>query len=257
MISLFVTRMLSKYLLAVAVFLSTVQANLTSPVAKKEVSAAPPAIVIGFVGGFVRNDDMVRSEVQLAARLRKEYATKAVVETFENHSGEKAYQKILAVLDANGDGTLSATEKKNARIILYGHSWGGSEVVTLARRLEKEDIPVLLTVQVDSVAKIGQNDWIIPANVLQAINFYQADGLLHGESEIRAADATRTRILGNFQLHYEASSYDCADYPWYNRLFMKAHTQIECDPKVWNQVESLIRANLSPSAPATADATGQ
>ena len=249
--------MLTKCLLAIAVFLSTVQANPTPPVAIKEVSAASPVIIIGFVGGFVRHDDLIRSEVQLAARLRKEYAAQAVVETFENHGGEKAHQKILAVLDANHDGTLSAAEKKNARIILYGHSWGGSELVTLARRLEKEGIPVLLTVQVDSVAKNGQNDQIIPANVAQAVNFYQADGILHGESEIRAADTARTRILGNFQFHYGAISYDCANYPWYNRIFMKAHTQIECDPKVWNQVESLIRANLSPTAPATADAAAQ
>jgi hypothetical protein len=26
---------------------------------------------------------------------------------------------------------------------------------------------------------------------------------------------------------------------------MKPHIQIECDPAVWNQVESLIRSNLS------------
>jgi hypothetical protein len=249
--------MLTKCLLAVAVFLTTVQANPTPPVAMKEVSAASPVIIIGFVGGFIRHDDLIRSEVQLAARLRKEYAAQAVVETFENHGGEKAHQTILAVLDANHDGTLSAAEKKNARIILYGHSWGGSELVTLARRLEKEGIPVLLTVQVDSINKIGQNDQIIPANVAQAVNFYQADGILHGESEIRAADTARTRILGNFRFHYEPSSYYCADYPWYNRIFMKAHTQIECDPKVWNQVESLIRAILSPAAPATADAAAR
>jgi hypothetical protein len=205
----------------------------------------PPVIVIGFLGGFVRRDDPIRSEVQLAARLRKDFAAEAVVETFENHNGDKAHQKILTVLDVDHDGTPSPTEKKNARIILYGHSWGGAEVVIEARRLGKEGIPVLLTIQVDSVNKNGQDDEIIPANVAEAVNFYQADGLLRGESEIRAADAARTKILGNFQFHYEGSAYICANYPWYNHLFMRAHTQIECDPKVWNRVESLIRAILT------------
>ena len=107
---------------------------------------------------------------------------------------------------------------------------------------------MLLTIQVDSVTKIGEDDEIIPANVAQAANFYQADGLLRGESEIRAADPARTQILGNFQFRYETSPYNCADYPWYNHLFMRAHTQIECDPKVWNQVESLIRAILTSHA---------
>jgi hypothetical protein len=38
------------------------------------------------------------------------------------------------------------------------------------------------------------------------------------------------------------------DYPWWDRHLTKAHTEIECDPQVWNQVELLIRSNLS--APA-------
>ena len=42
--------------------------------------------------------------------------------------------------------------------MLYGESWGGSEIVTLARELEERGIPVLLTVQIDSVAKMGEND---------------------------------------------------------------------------------------------------
>jgi hypothetical protein len=235
-----------KALLVASVFLLAVQSNLTPPVRVKDDSSASHVIVIGFLGGFVRHDDPIRSEVQLAARLRKEFAAEAVVETFENHNGEKAHQKIHALLDVDHDGTLSPAERKTARIILYGHSWGGAEVVIEARRLEKEGIPVLLTIQVDSVNKNGQGDEIIPANVAQAVNFYQADGLLRGESEIRAADTAHTKILGNFQSHYDASPYHCADYPWYNHLFMKAHTQIECDPKVWNQVESLIRAILTP-----------
>lgn len=235
-----------KGLFAVSVFLLAIQSNMTPPVPEKGDAGVPHAVVIGFLGGFVRRDDPIRSEVQLAARLHKDFPAGAVVETFENRNGDKAHQKILTSLDADHDGTLSPAEKKNARIILYGHSWGGAEVVIEARRLEKEGIPLLLTIQVDSVNKIGQDDQIIPANVAQAVNFYQADGLLRGESEIRAADPARTKILGNFQSHYEGSPYGCANYPWYNHLFMRAHTQIECDPKVWNQVESLIRANIIP-----------
>jgi hypothetical protein len=50
-------------------------------------------------------------------------------------------------------------------IIYYGHSWGGSETVALAKRLQRERIRVLLTAQIDSVAKTGQNDWVIPASI--------------------------------------------------------------------------------------------
>ena len=72
-----------------------------------------------------------------------------------------------------------------------GIAWGGSETLALARELEKAGIPVLLTVQVDSVSKIHQNDAIVPANVAQAVNFYQSNGHLHGQTEIRAADSRR------------------------------------------------------------------
>jgi hypothetical protein len=214
------------------------------PVPANEVSAKPPAIVIGFVGGFIAHDNPVHSEVQLAARLRKEYPTGVDVETFESYRAKKARLKILELLDTNQDGTLTVEEKQNARIIIYGHSWGAAESLHLARALEKDGIPVLLTLQVDSVSRPGSNDTTIPANVAQAANFYQPHGLIRGHHDIRAADAARTRIIGNFRFDYETSSLKCAAYPWYDRIFVKAHTQIECDPVVWEQVESLIRANL-------------
>ncbi len=204
----------------------------------------PPVIVIGFVGGFIRHDNLVHSEVQLAARLHKDYPMGVDVETFESYHGEKARERILSLLDANHDGTLTHDEKQNGRIIIYGHSWGGSEAIALARKLEKDGIPVLLTIQVDSISKIHQNDAVIPANVAQAANFYQPNGLLHGQSEIRAADPARTSIIGNFRFDYKASPYKCDEYPWYDRIFGKSHTQIECDPGVWKQAESLIRSNL-------------
>ena len=189
---------------------------------------------------------MVHSEVQLAARLRKAYLLGVDVETFESYRGEKARQKVLSFLDANHDRTLTPEEKSSARIIIYGHSWGGSESINLARKLEKDDIPVVLTVQVDSVAKIHQEDAVIPANVVQAVNFYQTRGHLHGQPRIRAADPTRTHIIGNFRFDYDPSAYNCSEYPWYDRIFTKAHTQIECDPSVWKQVESLIRTEIRP-----------
>ena len=207
----------------------------------------PPAIVIGFVGGFIRHDDPVHSEVQLAARLRKAYPSGVDIETFESYHGENARKKIISLLDTNRDGTLTVAEKQNARIILYGHSWGASEAITVARELENDGIPVLLTIQVDSVSKLRQNDAVIPANVAKAANFYQPDGFVHGQSTIRAANPARTKILGNFRFDYNASPYACNAYPWYDRIFVKPHTQIECDPNVWKQAEALIRSNLPPA----------
>lgn len=220
------------------------------PASPAPVESAPAVlvdravIVIGFVGGFIKHDNLVHSEVQLAARLREAYPTGVTVETFESYHGENARKEVLRLLDSNHDGTLSADEKRNARIVIYGHSWGGSEAITLARRLQKQGIAVLLTIQVDSVAKVHENDELIPSNIAKAVNFYQRNGRLHGQSAIRASDPVRTEILGNFRFDYKGSAYNCGAYPWYDRVFSKAHTQIECDPSVWKQVEYLIRQEL-------------
>ena len=218
----------------------------------ESASPAPQIIVIGFVGGFVRHDDLVHSGVQLAARLRQDYPSGVYVNTFENHQGDQAHRQVLQLLDTNHDGALSSDVKRDARVVIYGHSWGASETVALANQLNRDGVPVLLTIQVDSVAKSGEDDSVIPANVAQAVNFYQSDGLLHGRPAIRAADPERTRILGNFRQDYAAKPIRCDAYPWWDRIFMKSHIEIECDPRVWKQVESLIRSKLPPPTRSTA-----
>ena len=109
---------------------------------------------------------------------------------------------------------------------------------------------MLMTIQVDSISKNQEEDFIIPANVVQAINFYQTEGLLHGRSAIRAADPSRTRI-GKFRLQYKKEPSECRAYPWYNRLLFKGHTWIRCDPRVWSEVQAPIQARqLLPVLPA-------
>jgi hypothetical protein len=218
------------------------------------VSAAP-TVVIGFLGGFVRHDDAVHSEVQLAQRLRSEYPTVVHVETFENRRLQDAHDLILRLLAVRREGHPTDEEKHAARIILYGHSWGASAVVTLARKLQSEGIPVLLTIQVDSIAKSGQNDAMIPGNVARAANFYQDKGMLRGRRKIRAAEADRTQIVGNFRFDYSRNPISCPDYPWYDVFFMKSHIEIECDPVVWQRVEDLIRKQLP--APAVSRSSAQ
>ena len=219
-------------------------------VSNNSATNAPPNIVIGFLGGFLSHDNSVHGGVKLAARLREDYPSGTYVKVFENHREDLAHKDILRILDIDHDGTLSAKEKQSARIIIYGHSWGGSETVALARDLQKDGVPVLLTVQVDSVGKFGENDEVIPANVKQAVNFYQRNGLVHGRPKIRAADANHTQIIGNFQYDYAKNPVTCRNYPWFARLFENPHIEIECDPALLDHIEALIRSKLP--SPATA-----
>ena len=93
--------------------------------------------MIGFVGGYVSHTNLSHMEAHLAAQIRAAYPAGVYAAAFENHRRNAAYAAILRLLDTNHDGTLSNQEKENARIILYGHSWGASEAVTLARQLQE------------------------------------------------------------------------------------------------------------------------
>lgn len=204
-------------------------------------------IVIGFVGGFVRRDNEKHPEVLFADYLRERYPSTVDAEVFANHEGSQALRRVKYLLDTDHDGQLTSPEKERARIIIYGHSWGASQAVKLARELDRQGIPVLLTIQVDSIHKPGQNDSRIPANVANAINFYQPRGLLHGRARIVPDDASRTKILGNFRMSYAGRRIDCSNYPWLVRVLNKPHHKIENDPRVWAQIASLIDEQLSVS----------
>jgi pimeloyl-ACP methyl ester carboxylesterase len=196
-------------------------------------------VVVGFLGGFEHWNDEQRGVRRVALDLRSQGI---FAETAGNHRRETAVEFIRRALDRNGDGRIDADEAAAARVILYGHSWGGAAAVQTARELEQWGVPVLLTVQVDSV---GVHDSEIPANVRAAANFFQHDLLtIRGRNQIHAADPTRTRILGNFEFSYYFRSVDESEASWARRTFGGSHAKMELDPLVWQQVEHLILESI-------------
>src|SRR5579863_191529 len=93
---------------AIAVFLSghALAADSTAPSPPAE-SSASPIIVIGFVGGYVHHDNMIHSEVQLAAKIRSAYPAGVYAEVLENSHRKSAYPEIVRLLDADHDGSLT------------------------------------------------------------------------------------------------------------------------------------------------------
>jgi hypothetical protein len=221
----------------------------------RALSAAPcrppaPLIVIGFLGGHVHAGNLVHREARLARDLERRYPNAVQAMAFANRDQPAALHFLFNLLDTDHDGRLSDSEKTAARIILYGHSWGASEVVNLAQELDRRGIPVLLTIQVDSVCKHGEHDGSIPANVREAINFYQTEGMLHGRRSIQAIDPQRTTILGNYESTYKLAPVSCAGFPWFARTFMKPHIEIENDVAVWDRIDTLIVARSCATNPA-------
>jgi len=220
------------------------RASSTSTAGLPSSQTEPQVIVVGFLGGFVRHDEPHHPEVKLIQELRQEYPKEAYFGLFENRKVDVAYNTILKLLGTKDGDALSDDKRRRVPIVLFGHSWGASAVVSLSRKLERAGIPVALTIQIDSVAKPFQNDWLIPANVLEGVNFYQTHGLVHGRRKIAAADPTHTTILGNFLWEYKGEPAECYGFSWRGRLLSKGHTQIECDHKVWLQVKALMGRHL-------------
>jgi hypothetical protein len=198
---------------------------------------AGSTLVVGFVGGYDLWNDDHRSVRRLVLELRSRDGVYA--ESISNHRRSVARNLIFRALDTNRNHQLDPEEKSRARIILFGQSWGGAAAIETARDLEKLGIPVLLTVQIDSV---GLRDDVIPANVRSAVNFFQHDRFtsIHGRREIRAADPTRTAVLGNFESTYVSRSVDESNASPARRVFGGSHTKLELDPVVWNRVEQYI-----------------
>ena len=195
-------------------------------------------LIVGFMGGRESWDNDKRGVRKLALKLRAMNLPGVHVETVENKKRRLAVELIRNALDRDRDGRLDERERASARVIVYGQSFGGAAVVKLARQLKGIDVPVLLTVQVDSV---GRGDKVIPSNVARAANLFQRDGLIiKGEREIRPEDPSKTTIIGNFKFSYSGKKIDLSEVSWLKRLFQAAHTKMDHDPEVWALVERII-----------------
>jgi len=199
-------------------------------------------LVIGFLGGRDKWNDDRRGTRKLALKLRGMKLPGVQVETVENKERELAIELVRNALDCDRDGKLNEEEKKSARIIMYGQSFGGAAVNKVARELKVMGVPVLLTVQVDSV---GRGDGLVPSNVTRAANFYQRDGFfIRGEKNFRAEDPTKTTILGNFEYSYRGKKINVSHLPWYQRTFLTAHAKMDSDPQMWEKVEAMILGGI-------------
>jgi hypothetical protein len=181
---------------------------------------------------------------KLALELRARNLPGVHVETLEDRRRALALQLVRNAFDHDRNRIMDPEERRSTRLILYGMSFGGAAVVKLANQLKAMDIPVLLTVQVDSV---GRGDGVIPSNVAAAANLYQTDGaIIRGERSVRAEDPAKTRIIGNFQFTYRNKTVDLSEIPWYKIIFRRAHAKMNADPDVWRKVEELILAAIPP-----------
>jgi hypothetical protein len=206
-------------------------------------------LILGFLGGRENWDDSSRGVRQLAMKIESMNLPDVHIETLENRKRDLAMELIQSSFDSNQDGYLDERERSTARLIMYGHSLGGAAVVKLSHNLRDLGIPVLLTVQIDSVG-FTYDDHVIPSNVRRAANLYQLDGwLLVGEDEIVPEDPERTKIIANLKFVYKNKEVDMSGVPWERRLLSVPHSKMDADPEVWSTVEQIILSEIGDMKP--------
>jgi hypothetical protein len=206
-------------------------------------------LILGFLGGRENWDDSSRGVRQLAMKIDSMNLPDVHIETLENRKRDLAIELIQNSFDSNRDGYLDERERNKARLIMFGHSLGGAAVVKLSHNLRDLGIPVLLTVQIDSVG-FTYDDHVIPSNVKSAANLYQLDGwLLVGEDEIVPEDSEKTKIIANLKFDYKNKEVDMSGVPWERRLLSVPHSKMDADPEVWSTVEQLILSEIGDTKP--------
>ena len=206
-------------------------------------------LILGFLGGRENWDDSSRGVRQLAVKIDSMNRPDVHIETLENRKPDLALELIYNSFDSNQDGHLDERERSSARLIMFGHSLGGAAVVKLSHNLRDMGIPVLLTVQIDSVG-FTYDDHVIPSNVRSAANLFQLDGwLLVGEDEIVPEDPDKTKIIANLKFDYNDKEVDMSGVPWERRLLSVPHSKMDADQEVWSTVEQLILSEIGDMKP--------
>lgn len=152
-------------------------------------------VYAGFVGAMEPAGHKNSGVVQIRDTLRGPGYSDVCAESFIPIAWNSGLNWILKHFPSH-PGPLTPEELASApSIILVGHSTGGWAALAVARDLRDKNIPVELTVQIDSV---GFNDYTVPRNVKFGAIFYARDALmLMTTKSLRMEDPAHTKIVAN------------------------------------------------------------
>jgi hypothetical protein len=157
----------------------------------------PPCKIVyaGFVGALETAGRKGSGIVQIRDILRGPEYSDVCAESFIPIDWNSGLNWILKHF-ASHPGPLTPEELATApSVILVGHSTGGWAMLTVARDLRDRNIPVELTIQIDSV---GITDAMVPRNVKSGAIFHARDILMFMTTKnLRTEDPSHTKIVAN------------------------------------------------------------
>lgn len=152
-------------------------------------------IYLGFVGALEVPNNKHSGIVQIRDTLQAKEYPDVCAKSFSPYVWLEGRDWLLAHFPAHGGALTKEELQRSPKVILVGHSMGGWAMLSVARELRSRDIPVELTIQVDSV---GITDYTIPRNVKSAAIFHANDVLmLLTTKHLRLEDPKLTKLIAN------------------------------------------------------------
>jgi hypothetical protein len=152
-------------------------------------------IYLGFVGALEPGTNKYSGVVQIRKTLQGKEFTDICAKSLSPYVWTEGRDWLMKHFPSH-EGVLTPAELEHApKVILVGHSMGGWAMMSVARDLRDHDIPVELTIQMDSV---GITDITIPRNVKSAAIFHARDMLMFMTTKhVRREDPSYTQIVAD------------------------------------------------------------
>ncbi len=152
-------------------------------------------IYAGFVGALETPGRKGSGIVQIRDTLRGPGYSEVCAESFIPIDWNSGLNWILKRFPSH-PGPVTPEELAMApSVILVGHSTGGWAMLAVARDLRDKNIPVELTIQIDSV---GFTDYTVPRNVKSGAIFHARDILMFMTTKnLRLEDPAHTKLVAN------------------------------------------------------------
>jgi pimeloyl-ACP methyl ester carboxylesterase len=155
-------------------------------------------LYLGIVGGLETPNNRRSGIVQIRDMLQGPAYTDVCARTFSPYDWMAGRSWILRHFGQHPGPMTEVELDQGPKVVLVGHSLGGWAVLSVARSLERQAIPVELAVQVDSV---GLTDHTVPRNVREAAIFHARDILIFLTTKtIKAEDPSRTKLVENIRV---------------------------------------------------------
>ena len=155
-------------------------------------------LYLGFVGALEPGGNKYSGVVRIRKTLQGKDFPDVCAKSFSPYVWTEGRDWLMTHFPAHAGELTPAELEHSPKVILVGHSMGGWAMVSVARELRDRNIPVELTIQMDSV---GITDITIPRNVKSVAIFHANDVLMFMTTKhVHLEDPAQTKVVADIKV---------------------------------------------------------